>query len=182
MLAHRAVTVQVAKLRMQLWASFLNNSSSRWEAIFDNWQFSLAVMDHISPIYRSDFMRCVGRIRISAPCLAPSLLYSATGSAGCHAHLHVLSPRYCNSHWQKAVQYCAATKGRKLALLLSFPLTRPPIQPDPDVPYRQQASCGGMFECAWDVFPSSAGQQLHCQDDVPRLSQDGPAYQPTCSC
>lgn len=52
------VDVQVAKMRMQLWASFLNNSSSRWEAIFDNWQFSLAVMDHISPIYRSDFMRC----------------------------------------------------------------------------------------------------------------------------
>ena len=42
---------------MQMWASFLNNSSSRWEPIFDDWRFSVALMDHISPIYRSDFMR-----------------------------------------------------------------------------------------------------------------------------
>ena len=56
--------MQVAKLRMCIWASFLNNSSSRWEAIFDSWEFSAALMDHISPIYRSDFNRCL------AGCLA----------------------------------------------------------------------------------------------------------------
>lgn len=42
---------------MRLWASFLNNSSSRWEPIWENWPLHLELMDIVSPIYRSDFQR-----------------------------------------------------------------------------------------------------------------------------
>ncbi len=43
---------------MRLWASFLNNSSSRWEPIWENWPLHIDMMDSVSPIYRSDFQRC----------------------------------------------------------------------------------------------------------------------------
>ena len=42
---------------MRLWASFLNNSSSRWEPIWENWPLHMEIMDIVSPIYRSDFQR-----------------------------------------------------------------------------------------------------------------------------
>ena len=42
---------------MRLWASFLNNSSSRWEPIWENWPLHMELIDIVSPIYRSDFQR-----------------------------------------------------------------------------------------------------------------------------
>ena len=42
---------------MHLFAQFLNNSSSRWEAICENWQVQAELVDSVSPIYRSDFQR-----------------------------------------------------------------------------------------------------------------------------
>lgn len=39
-------------------ASFLNNSSSRWEAICESWGVKAELVDNISPIYRSDQQRC----------------------------------------------------------------------------------------------------------------------------
>ena len=49
---------QVFRVAMQASAAFLNNSSSRWEAIWDAWEFKAELVDHVSPIYRSDFLRC----------------------------------------------------------------------------------------------------------------------------
>ncbi len=49
---------QVGRVMMRLWASFLNNSSSRWEPIWENWPLQLDMVDNVSPIYRSDFCRC----------------------------------------------------------------------------------------------------------------------------
>ena len=48
---------QAGRVMMRLWASFLNNSSSRWEPIWENWPLHLELMDIVSPIYRSDFQR-----------------------------------------------------------------------------------------------------------------------------
>lgn len=45
---------------MHLYAQFLNNSSSRWEAICQNWQVQAELVDTVSPIYRSDFQRYGG--------------------------------------------------------------------------------------------------------------------------
>lgn len=50
--------VQVVRAGMHVSAAFLNNSSSRWEAIWDAWDFKAELVDHVSPIYRSDFLRC----------------------------------------------------------------------------------------------------------------------------
>lgn len=44
---------------MRLWASFLNNSSSRWEPIWENWPLQIDMVDNVSPIYRSDFTRWI---------------------------------------------------------------------------------------------------------------------------
>ena len=49
---------QAGRVSMRLWASFLNNSSSRWEPIWENWPLHCDMMDLVSPIYRSDFQRC----------------------------------------------------------------------------------------------------------------------------
>ena len=49
--------VQAGRVMMRLWASFLNNSSSRWEPIWENWPLHMEIMDIVSPIYRSDFQR-----------------------------------------------------------------------------------------------------------------------------
>ena len=51
--------LQVAEANMHLFAQFLNNSSSRWEAICENWQVMAELVDSVSPIYRSDFQRSV---------------------------------------------------------------------------------------------------------------------------
>lgn len=52
-------TLRLQALRggMRVSASFLNNSSSRWEAVWDAWEFRAELVDHVSPIYRSDFLR-----------------------------------------------------------------------------------------------------------------------------
>ncbi len=44
---------------MQLAASFLNNSASRWEPLIDPWAARLELIEHCSPIYRSDHQRYV---------------------------------------------------------------------------------------------------------------------------
>ena len=44
-------------MAMQFHAQFLNNSSSRWESICENWQLQAELVDTVSPIYRSDFQR-----------------------------------------------------------------------------------------------------------------------------
>lgn len=49
--------LQAVKVGMHMSAAFLNNSSSRWEAIWDAWEFRAELVDHVSPIYRSDFLR-----------------------------------------------------------------------------------------------------------------------------
>jgi len=49
--------MQAGRVMMRLWASFLNNSSSRWEPIWENWPLHMEIMDIVSPIYRSDFQR-----------------------------------------------------------------------------------------------------------------------------
>ena len=48
---------QAGRVAMRLWASFLNNSSSRWEPIWENWPLHMELIDIVSPIYRSDFQR-----------------------------------------------------------------------------------------------------------------------------
>lgn len=50
---------QVAQADLALGAQFLNNSSSRWEAICESWQVQAELVDSVSPIYRSDFQRWV---------------------------------------------------------------------------------------------------------------------------
>ena len=49
--------MQAGQVSMRLWASFLNNSSSRWEGLWENWPLHCDMMDLVSPIYRSDFQR-----------------------------------------------------------------------------------------------------------------------------
>ncbi|BDA48870.1 hypothetical protein COCOBI_12-5530 [Coccomyxa sp. Obi] len=49
--------LSVGRVTMRLWASFLNNSSSRWEPIWENWPLQIDMVDNVSPIYRSDFTR-----------------------------------------------------------------------------------------------------------------------------
>ena len=48
---------QAGRVAMRLWMSFLNNSSSRWEPIWENWPLHMELIDIVSPIYRSDFQR-----------------------------------------------------------------------------------------------------------------------------
>ena len=48
---------QVAEASLRLYAQFLNNSSSRWEAICEDWELQAELVDRVSPIYRSDFQR-----------------------------------------------------------------------------------------------------------------------------
>ncbi|KAK9867090.1 hypothetical protein WJX84_006946 [Apatococcus fuscideae] len=48
---------QAATLELHIMASFLNNSSSRWEAICESWGVKAEMVDNISPIYRSDQQR-----------------------------------------------------------------------------------------------------------------------------
>ena len=55
-----AAAMQVAEVAMQFHAQFLNNSSSRWESICENWQLQAELVDTVSPIYRSDFQRYDG--------------------------------------------------------------------------------------------------------------------------
>ena len=50
---------QAARLGLALQASFLNNSSSRWEAICESWTVEAELVDTVSPIYRSDHHRCL---------------------------------------------------------------------------------------------------------------------------
>ena len=68
-------------MMMRLWASFLNNSSSRWEPIWENWPLHLELMDIVSPIYRSDFQR-------SHP--LPDGFHRAAGACHCPV-LHLLT-------------------------------------------------------------------------------------------
>ena len=62
LLTGRLHGAQAGRVVMRMWASFLNNSSSRWEPIWENWPLHLELMDIVSPIYRSDFQR-----RVSGP-------------------------------------------------------------------------------------------------------------------
>lgn len=59
LLTGRLHGAQAGRVVMRMWASFLNNSSSRWEPIWENWPLHLELMDIVSPIYRSDFQRRV---------------------------------------------------------------------------------------------------------------------------
>ncbi len=49
--------LQAATLVLHVMASFLNNSSSRWEAICESWGVKAEMVDNVSPIYRSDQQR-----------------------------------------------------------------------------------------------------------------------------
>ena len=49
--------LQAATLELHVMASFLNNSSSRWEAICESWGVKAELVDNVSPIYRSDQQR-----------------------------------------------------------------------------------------------------------------------------
>lgn len=64
---------------MRLWASFLNNSSSRWEPIWENWPLHCELMDIVSPIYRSDFQRREHSILTPSPVI-PFLVIVAWSS------------------------------------------------------------------------------------------------------
>lgn len=44
---------------MRSYASFLNSSTSRWEALYDVWPLQAEFVDHISPVYLSDRKTCV---------------------------------------------------------------------------------------------------------------------------
>ena len=66
--------LQALRLAMHLSAAFLNNSSSRWEAIWDAWEFKAELVDHVSPIYRSDFLRCAPPYLLSASINAAGLV------------------------------------------------------------------------------------------------------------
>jgi hypothetical protein len=59
LLTGRLHDAQAGRVVMRMWAAFLNNSSSRWEPIWENWPLHLELMDIVSPIYRSDFQRRV---------------------------------------------------------------------------------------------------------------------------
>ncbi|KAL0018632.1 hypothetical protein WJX77_009530 [Trebouxia sp. C0004] len=48
---------QAARIGLAISASFLNNSSSRWEAICESWAVEAEMVDTVSPIYRSDHHR-----------------------------------------------------------------------------------------------------------------------------
>ena len=48
---------QAVRVGLALSASFLNNSSSRWEAICESWAVEAEMVDTVSPIYRSDHHR-----------------------------------------------------------------------------------------------------------------------------
>lgn len=50
---------QVAKISVRLMGTFLNNSSSRWESIFESFPLEAELLDRASPIYRSDFQRSI---------------------------------------------------------------------------------------------------------------------------
>ncbi|KAK9815754.1 hypothetical protein WJX72_009012 [[Myrmecia] bisecta] len=50
---------QAFQLQLRSWASFLNNSSSRWEAISEAWSLQAELVDRASPIYRSDHTRSI---------------------------------------------------------------------------------------------------------------------------
>ena len=62
--------LQAAALELHIMASFLNNSSSRWEAICESWGVKAELVDNISPIYRSDQQRC------SPPCFSGCFMCS----------------------------------------------------------------------------------------------------------
>lgn len=51
--------LQAVRVGLAVSASFLNNSSSRWEAICESWAVEAEMVDTVSPIYRSDHHRCV---------------------------------------------------------------------------------------------------------------------------
>ena len=68
--------VQVGQLSLRLWASFLNNSSSRWEAAWEAWPLRVEMVDRVSAIYRSDHQRCaptamMGAWRTLLACVQP---------------------------------------------------------------------------------------------------------------
>lgn len=42
------------RLSLKSFASFLNSSTSRWEALFDAWPLQAEFVDVVSPIYLSD--------------------------------------------------------------------------------------------------------------------------------
>lgn len=52
---------QAARIGLAISASFLNNSSSRWEAICESWAVEAEMVDTVSPIYRSDHHRYIAQ-------------------------------------------------------------------------------------------------------------------------
>ena len=48
---------QALQVALAISASFLNNSSSRWEAMCESWTVEAELVDTVSPIYRSDHHR-----------------------------------------------------------------------------------------------------------------------------
>lgn len=42
------------RLSLKSYASFLNSSTSRWEALYDSWPVQAEFVDVVSPIYLSD--------------------------------------------------------------------------------------------------------------------------------
>jgi hypothetical protein len=45
---------KAGRLALKSFASFLNSSTSRWEALFDSWPLAAEFVDIVSPIYLSD--------------------------------------------------------------------------------------------------------------------------------
>ncbi len=70
---------QVAQVSLRLWASFLNNSSSRWEAAWEAWPLRLELVDRVSAVYRSDHQR---RARLLTNDGMSALLWAAAGRCG----------------------------------------------------------------------------------------------------
>ncbi len=55
---------QAVRIGLAISASFLNNSSSRWEAICESWAVEAEMVDTVSPIYRSDHHRYMAQFML----------------------------------------------------------------------------------------------------------------------
>ena len=72
---------QAARIGLAISASFLNNSSSRWEAMCESWAVEAELVDTVSPIYRSDHHRldphygCFPAVLQSCSCIPACVQY-----------------------------------------------------------------------------------------------------------
>ena len=65
---------QALQAALAISASFLNNSSSRWEAMCESWTVEAELVDTVSPIYRSDHHRCAVLMSLPAWLVAGRLV------------------------------------------------------------------------------------------------------------